>query len=147
MNENKAGFLVRFFAFLIDNFALGVLAFVVSFVFGPLIGLTAGTDSGILSLIASTLFLVMLGILFLLQFLYYGYFWSRDGQSVGMKLLSIRVVSQDGGALSFWRAGFRGTIGYWISGVFFSLGYLWALLDANNEAWHDKLFNTWVQVG
>lgn len=147
MNENKAGFFVRFFAFLIDNFMIGVIAFVVSLLFGPLIGLTSGTDSGFLSLIAGTLSLLMLAILFLLQFLYYGYFWSKDGKSIGMRLLNIRVIGQDGGGISFWRAAFRGTLGYWVSGLIFGLGYLWALIDGNNEAWHDKLFNTWVEIG
>ena len=42
------------------------------------------------------------------------------------------------------RGGFRGTIGYWISGLIFGLGFIWAAFDQDKEAWHDKLFDTWV---
>lgn len=46
--------------------------------------------------------------------------------------------------ISFWRAAFRGTLGYIISGFVFSLGFIWAAFDGQKEAWHDKLFDTWV---
>ena len=105
---------------------------------------TAGRDSGLLGLISATL-LALLGLaLFALQFLYFGYFWSRDGQSIGMRWFNVRVVRQDGDGLSFLRAALRGSAGYYISGLIFGLGFLWALWDRNSEAWHDKLFDTWV---
>ena len=36
------------------------------------------------------------------------------------------------------------TLGYWISGFFLRLGYIWAAFDADGAAWHDKLFDTRV---
>ena len=48
--------------------------------------------------------------------------------------------------MTFLRSSLRGTFGYWVSGLIFGLGYLWALIDANNETWHDKIFETWVVV-
>jgi uncharacterized RDD family membrane protein YckC len=84
-------------------------------------------------------------VLVLFQFLYFGYFWSKNGQTVGMKLLNIKVIRQgDEGSISFWRAAFRGTVGYFVSGLVFSLGFIWAAFDGQKEAWHDKLFDTWV---
>jgi uncharacterized RDD family membrane protein YckC len=80
----------------------------------------------------------------LIQFLYYGYFWSRSGQSPGKRLLQARVESSSGGSISFIRAGLRGTLGYWLSGLLFGLGFIWAIFDANNETWHDKIFGTRV---
>jgi len=141
---NKAGFFGRFVAWFIDGFMIGILAWIVMLVFGGIIGLTSGTDSGFLSFIAGTMALLMMVIIFLFQFLYFGYFWSKNGQSIGMKLLNMKVVSQDGGSLSFLKAGLRGTVGYWISGIIFGLGYIWAAFDAEKEAWHDKIFDTWV---
>ncbi len=41
-------------------------------------------------------------------------------------------------------AAFRGTLGYYISGLVFSLGFIWAAFDSRKETWHDKLFDTWV---
>jgi uncharacterized RDD family membrane protein YckC len=46
--------------------------------------------------------------------------------------------------MSYVRAALRGTVGYWISGFIFGLGYIWAAFDSDKEAWHDKLFDTSV---
>jgi uncharacterized RDD family membrane protein YckC len=54
------------------------------------------------------------------------------------------VVRQDSSAITFWRGGFRGSLGYLISSLIFNLGFIWAAFDVNKEAWHDKLFDTWV---
>ncbi|MGD9091510.1 MAG: RDD family protein [Anaerolineales bacterium] len=142
---NYAGFFTRFFALLIDEIAMGVLAFFVSLILGACAGLAAAAQSDFVSVLVGAVALITLGALFIFQFLYFGYFWSKSGQSVGMKLLNIRVVRQTGGEdLSFWRAGFRGTLGYAISGLVFGLGFIWAAFDGNQETWHDKIFDTWV---
>ncbi len=140
----KAGFFTRFIAWLVDGFMIGLLSWFVAFIFGALIGLTSGTGSGFLDFIAGTLAFLFIVVMLFFQFIYFGYFWSKDGQSLGMKLLNIKVVRQEDAPISFWRAGFRGTVGYWISGLVFGLGYIWAAFDANKETWHDKIFNTWV---
>ena len=142
---NYAGFFTRFFALLIDEIAMGVLAFIVSLVFGACAGLAVAAQSDFMSILVGSVALITLGALFIFQFLYFGYFWSKSGQSVGMKLLNIQVIRQTGGeGLSFWRAGFRGTLGYAISGLIFGLGFIWAAFDGNQETWHDKIFDTWV---
>jgi uncharacterized RDD family membrane protein YckC len=64
-----------------------------------------------------------------------------------MRLLNIKVLKRDGALMGFWSAGFRGTVGYWISGLVFGLGFLWAAFDGNKEAWHDKIFGTGVFKG
>jgi uncharacterized RDD family membrane protein YckC len=144
---NYAGFFTRFFALLIDQIAMGILAFLVSLIFGGCASASAAAQSDLVSVITGTVALVTWGALLIFQFLYFGYFWSRDGQSVGMKLLNIRVIRQtEGEGLSFWRAGFRGTLGYAISGLIFGLGFIWAAFDGNQETWHDKVFDTWVVV-
>jgi uncharacterized RDD family membrane protein YckC len=62
-----------------------------------------------------------------------------------MKLFGIKVISRNtAGLLSFFMAGLRGSIGYWISSLICGLGYLWAIWDARGEAWHDKIFGTTV---
>ena len=142
---NYAGFFTRFFALLIDQIAMAVLAFIVALILGGLVGLTVVSDSGILSFLTGSVALITWGILVIFQFVYFGYFWSRSGQSVGMKLLNIAVVRRtEGEPLSFWRGAFRGSLGYWISGLVFGLGFIWAAFDARKETWHDKIFDTWV---
>ena len=142
---NYAGFFTRFFALLIDQIAMAVLAWIVSLVVGACAGTALLAEGDIIGFLFGGLALIGWLILAVFNFVYFGYFWSNSGQSVGMKLLNCTVVRRtEGETLSFWRAGFRGTIGYAISGLVFGLGFLWAAFDSNKETWHDKLFDTWV---
>jgi uncharacterized RDD family membrane protein YckC len=141
----KAGFFTRFIALLLDVFLMGILAWLIMFVLGGFIGLTSGTGSTFLDIIAGGTAILLIILILFFQFFYFGYFWSKNGKSLGMKLVNIKVVRQtEGEGLSFFRAGLRGTIGYWLSGLVFGLGFLWAAFDGNKETWHDKIFGTWV---
>jgi len=139
-----AGFFTRFFALVIDSILMAILALIITFIFGGVLGVTASLDNGFMNFLIGVVGMMFYILMLFFQFFYFGYFWSKSGQSLGMKMLNIKVVSQDGQPLSFLRAGLRGSVGYWISGLIFSLGFIWAAFDANKEAWHDKLFNTWV---
>ncbi len=141
---NKASFLSRLVAWLVDQAVLFLLFFVLSAGLGLIIGLLASSESSILSFLAGLLGVALIFLVALLQFLYFGALWQHDGQSLGMKLMQIRVIRHQAEPLSFWRAALRGTLGYWISGVIFGLGYLWAVFDENQETWHDKIFDTWI---
>jgi uncharacterized RDD family membrane protein YckC len=75
---------------------------------------------------------------------YFPYYWSRDGQTPGMKMMDIRVVrDRDGGPITSGQAILR-LIGYWVSGFFFGLGYLWILIDKRRRGWHDLIAGTVV---
>lgn len=75
---------------------------------------------------------------------YHWYFWTRrDGQTPGKFALGIRVIKSDGTALSDTDAAIR-AIGYNVSAMLFGLGFVWALLDKNNQTWHDKLARSYV---
>lgn len=142
----KAGFLARFLAFLIDGIMLSIISWLLSLVLVPFMGAADATNSNMLALIIGGVGLVIFVILLFLQFIYFGYLWSKSGQSLGMKVAHIKVLRRDGTGLSFWRGGFRGTLGYWVSGLLFGLGFIWAAFDGRKEAWHDKLFDTTVVV-
>ncbi len=120
--------------------AIGIISWILSIVLGAL----GGSDGFVLGLLAAIVFFVAL----FLQFIYYGYLWSKDGQSLGMKLMNIKVVRRhhSGESISFLRAGLRGTFGYWLSALVFGLGYLWEVLDVDKETRHDKIFDTWVET-
>jgi len=140
-----AGFFSRFLALLIDGVAMAVLAAIVGVIAGGCLALTIGAQSDFVAFLTSIAACLLWVVLAAFLFFYFGYFWSKDGQSVGMKLVNIKVVRRsETESLSFWRAALRGSLGYYISGLVFSLGFIWAAFDSNKETWHDKLFDTWV---
>lgn len=60
------------------------------------------------------------------------------GQTVGKKVLNIRVVDfNTGGPIGYGRAFVRYLVQAFLSGILF-LGYLWMLWDREKQTWHDK---------
>jgi uncharacterized RDD family membrane protein YckC len=143
---NKASFFQRLAAWSIDRVILLIITLLAATAFRVVSGMGIDTDitmrepNALLSLSASVF---MLAIAFA-DFLYFGYFWSRQERSIGMGMMNIKVVKTDGRPLSFLMAGLRGTFGYYVSGLIFGLGYLWFFVDKQQQTWHDKIFNTVV---
>ena len=74
---------------------------------------------------------------------YFILFWAAIGQTPGKTLLGVRIVSQDGGRISFLQAIIR-YLGYFLSALAFFLGFGWILIDNRRQGWHDKLARTLV---
>ena len=75
---------------------------------------------------------------------YHWLFWTRrGGQTPGKFAMGIRVIKTDGGQIGDVDALIR-AIGYHVSAMLFGLGFVWALLDRNNQTWHDKMARTYV---
>jgi uncharacterized RDD family membrane protein YckC len=141
----KGSFLKRAIALAIDALTMVVLSWLVVFLLSFLTAPFAGSTSQFGQMMWKLTSFLIAGVTVLFQFLYFGYLWSRPtGQSLGMKLAAINVKREDGSRVGFFRAGLRGSVGYWISGLVFGLGFLWALWDKHGEAWHDKIFDTRV---
>ncbi len=68
-----------------------------------------------------------------------------NGQTLGKMMLRLRVVKKRGGRITILDALLRNVFGYTVSQIFL-LGYLWALFDRENQAWHDKMAGTVVVV-
>ncbi|MBI3127868.1 MAG: RDD family protein [Candidatus Tectomicrobia bacterium] len=69
----------------------------------------------------------------------------RRGLTPGKWLLGERVVHKmTGEPAGFWRMVLREVVGKAVSGIFFGLGYLWAIWDRDAQAWHDKIADTVV---
>jgi len=59
-------------------------------------------------------------------------------------ILAIRLVKLDGTPLEISRVINRHILGYLVSALPLGFGFLWALWDLDQMAWHDKLFSTSV---
>lgn len=79
-----------------------------------------------------------LSLVFIL-FTFYAWFWQKSGQTLGMRVWKIRIVSELGGnpgwATSFVRLSFA-----MLSMLCLGLGYLWRLFRP--YTWHDRLSHT-----
>jgi uncharacterized RDD family membrane protein YckC len=81
-----------------------------------------------------------LALLFSLAYLTY-LEGSPSGQTVGKKLLGIRVIDfATGGPIGYGRAFLR-WLGRILSSIPLYLGYLWMLWDKEKQTWHDKIAN------
>ena len=121
----RAGFGRRLAAALVDGFLLGVVYVIVA----------VATRSAA----ASYLVLLLLGIAYTVYFE-----GSGSGQTVGKKLLNIRVIDfATGGSIGYGRAFVR-YVGRILSSIPLYLGYLWMLWDREKQTWHDKLSNAVV---
>ena len=79
----------------------------------------------------------------IVSLIYYVGAWSRTGQTVGKSMLGMRIVATDGSGISVGKAVLR-YIGYIISGLVFSIGFLWINFSDKRQGWHDKMAGTYV---
>ncbi len=84
---------------------------------------------------------ILLGLI--ISLVYYIGFWTRSGQTIGLAVTGIKVIGTDGAPLSSGQA-FTRYFGYIVSGLLFSIGFLWVTFDKKRQGWHDKLANTLV---
>ena len=81
-----------------------------------------------------------LGVLF--STAYQVYFFTRTGQTLGAKVMGIKVVDADGNPLSVDLALIR-VVGSYVSSALLGLGYLLMLWDGNKQTLHDKMAGSW----
>ena len=74
---------------------------------------------------------------------YFTYFFG-SGQTPGMKVMNIKLIRTDGDTEIGYGKGFLRWIGMQISSLVLGLGYLWILIDKNNQGWHDKIAGVYV---
>ena len=56
----------------------------------------------------------------------------------------MHLIKENGSKANFFTMLIREWIGYSISGLILSLGFLWILFDRDNQGWHEKLMSTYV---
>jgi len=135
-----AGFVSRLFAFVLDVIilvvAITLITWLITFV-EVLFDIEAFFGGNVISVIVTAL--LTFGV-------YIGYplfFWTLTGQTLGMMLMGLRVVTTDGHYVSLGRS-IRRLIGYAIAAIPFFLGFFWILVDDRRQGWHDKIAGTCV---
>jgi uncharacterized RDD family membrane protein YckC len=77
------------------------------------------------------------------EFLYYAYFWTASGKTLGMVLLGVRVVGQDGSIVGT-RRGLIRTLAFPLSFIILGLGFVGILVRRDRRALHDVIADTAV---
>ena len=70
--------------------------------------------------------------------------YATYGQTLGKKVLKIRVVTQDGSELGLGKIILRETLGKFLSVMILFIGYLMAFFDSEKKALHDRIAKTYV---
>ena len=119
----RAGFWRRFGAYLIDSILIGIVVGILTAALktpGYFVGIAIG----------------------LAYFVYFE--GGSTGQTIGKRVLDIRVIDYaTGGPLGYGKAFLR-WIGRIVSGAICALGYLWMIWDKEKQTWHDKIAGTVV---
>ena len=98
----------------------------------PVVMAAGGADSGLVS-----------GVwfqadLYAAAYLFFGWFWTHGGQTLGLRCWKLRVIGQDGGDLNWGDAAIR-FLAATLSLCAFGLGFAAALFHPQRLAWHDRL--------
>ena len=135
-----AGLLRRLAAILYDSLLLSALWFTVA---TTLLALSGGRLSApdrplwLLYVFRATLLLV--------TFLFFGWFWTRGGQTLGMRAWRLKVIADREQPLT-WTQATRRFAAAGLSWAVLGLGFLWIIVDSEKRAWHDSLSATRVVV-
>lgn len=76
---------------------------------------------------------------------FFGLFWTRRGQTLGMAAWRLKLIRIDG-ALPTWRDALIRLAAACLSWAALGLGYFWIWIDRDRLAWHDRLSATRVIV-
>ena len=81
--------------------------------------------------------------LLVISFLFYAWFWTHGGQTLGLRAWNIKILTQHRQPIS-WKQALLRYFAAMLSWGFCGLGILWILIDKNHRSWHDLLSGTAV---
>jgi len=128
-----AGFFRRLGAMLYDSLLLLAILMMMSF---PYVWLTGGGKQGLIVHTLYQIYLLAIG------FLYFGGFWVRGGQTLGMRTWNIKLVRAGGGGPVTWNIALKRFGFALVSLLCLGLGFFWILFDRDKLAWHDRWSGT-----
>lgn len=140
MEKEKYGsFLRRLLAYLFDQLLLFLIPLFLLLIIVYTCSSLKSFWLGLLWLLWEILFLqqFLITIYLILTFLWFG-------GSLGKYLAGLRIEKEDGQKPKLTDALIRYLVGYFVSGLFFGLGFWWILKDKKRKAFHDHFAKTVV---
>lgn len=138
------GFWRRLIAFIIDTVILTVAQMPIDAIAKPFIAKPANLSSSSQSLTYLGANIVYLLILVVGWWLYWVTLQHKIGQTLGKKLLGIKVVDVKGKTPSTGVLGTREFVGKLVSTLILGIGFLMIAFDSKKQGLHDKIAKTYV---
>jgi len=79
------------------------------------------------------------------SYVFYGWFWTHGGQTLGLRAWKIKLADLDGGAVGWRQASLRFVTAI-LSWACLGLGFFWCIFDKKRLCWHDRLSKTCLLV-
>ena len=132
--EHRVGLLRRFGAMLYDLILLSAVLFFASLIIILPFGITTEHD----------LYPLFIAYIHLVCFLFFTWFWTHGGQTLGLKTWHVKLVSASGGRVN-WKQALMRYIASLICWLSLGLGFLWCYTNRERLAWNDMLSKTRLQ--
>ncbi|MCU7942359.1 MAG: RDD family protein [Candidatus Thiodiazotropha sp. (ex Cardiolucina cf. quadrata)] len=125
------GLIRRLAAILYDSLLLIALLFVAT----AIVTLPFGNPGG------TMLLFFQFFIFEIIPLIFFTGFWTRGGQTLGMRAWRLKLIRMDGGDVG-WSDALKRHFAALFSILVFGLGFIWILVDPQRLAWHDRLSKT-----
>ncbi len=90
--------------------------------------------------------LFFIAYLFAVSWLFYSWFWTHGGQTIGMRAWKVYLLSEEQNNISWRQATIRFAAAF-LSWIPLGLGFWWQYLGGKNKSWRDKLSATYLHYG
>jgi len=81
--------------------------------------------------------------LLIMSFVFYGWFWTHGGQTLGMRSWKVKLHRNDHHAIT-WRQALLRFVTAIISWLAVGLGFSWLYLSNTQQSWHDIASSTYL---
>ena len=124
--QHRVGLLRRFGVMFYDLILLSAVLFFASLLVVLPFGITTGHH----------LYPLFIAYVHLVCFLFFGWFWTHGGQTLGLKTWRIRLISESGDAVN-WKQALIRYIASLICWLSLGVGFLWCYTNRERLAWND----------
>ncbi len=91
--------------------------------------------------IGDTWYPLYIAYIYSVSFVFFGWFWTHGGQTLGMKTWRIRIETREGGPITWLQALQRFVVAL-LSTVLLGAGFIWCLFNRESLSWHDLASKT-----
>ncbi len=130
-NADAPGFLRRAAALLYDSLLLLAVLFLATAIALPFNAGKAFSPDQILYPI----------YLLTVSFVFFGWFWTHGGQTLGLRSWKMKLVGTDRLAVGWKQAALRFVCAI-LSWLCLGIGFFWIIVDPKRRSWHDRLSKT-----